>query len=51
MKTLKIEDITLRTVEKDKLYNFAGIILPENQKLHIDTFAICKDIYALDPDF
>jgi hypothetical protein len=50
MKALKIEDITLRTVEKDKLYNFVDIILPENQKLHIDTFAVYKDIYALDTD-
>jgi hypothetical protein len=47
---IKLEDITLRTVEKDKLYNFLDIILPENQKLHIDTFAVYKDVCAVDTD-
>jgi hypothetical protein len=47
---IKLEDIILRTVEKDKLYNLLDIILPENQKLHIDAFAVYKDVYVVDAD-
>lgn len=47
---MKIQDIKVKTVSKEKLEDFLGIELPVNQKLSIDNFAVFEDKFEIDTD-
>lgn len=47
---MKIEDIKVRTVSREKLEKFLNVELPENQKLSIDKIAVYKDKFGIDTD-
>ena len=47
---MKIENITVKTVETEKLIDFLKIELKENQKLNIETFAVFENKFEIDPD-
>lgn len=47
---MNIQDIKVKTVDTEKLIDFLGIILSENEKLQIDRFAIFENKFQLDTD-
>jgi hypothetical protein len=47
---MNIQSIKVKTVDTEKLIDFLGIILPENEKLEIDRFAIFEDKFQINPD-
>ncbi len=47
---MNIENIEIRTVEKEKLIDFLNIQLEENQELHLDSFAVFEDKFGIDTD-
>lgn len=47
---MNIQDIKVKTVDTEKLIDFLGIILSENEKLEIDSFAIFEDKFQISPD-
>lgn len=47
---MNIQDIKVKTVDTEKLIDFLAIILSENEKLNIDTFAIFEDKFQISPD-
>jgi len=47
---MKIQDIKVKKVSKEKLEQFLAIELPENQKLSVDSFAVFEDKFGIDID-
>lgn len=47
---MKIQDIKVKTVEVEKLIDFLGIQLLENEKLDIYKFALFEDKFQIDTD-
>lgn len=47
---MNIQDIKVKTVDTEKLIYFLGIILSENEKLEIDSFAIFEDKFQINTD-
>lgn len=47
---MKIQNITVRTVEKQKLIDFLNVDLSQNEKLCISDFAIYEDKFAIHYD-
>lgn len=47
---MNIQSIKVKTVDTEKLIDFLGIKLLENEKLQIDSFAIFEDKFQIDTD-
>jgi hypothetical protein len=47
---MNIQDLKVKTVDKEKLIDFLQISLSENEKLSIDSFAIFEDKFGIDID-
>jgi hypothetical protein len=47
---MKIENLTVKTVKRDKLIEFLAIPLNENEELNIDNFAVYEKMYGIDID-
>ena len=47
---MNIQSIKVKTVDTEKLIDFLGISLNENEKLSIDKFAIFEDKFQIDSD-
>ncbi len=47
---MNIQDIKVKTVNTEKLIDFLGIELPENQKLSIDKLAVFEDKFQINID-
>jgi hypothetical protein len=46
----KIEEISIKTVDQNKLIDFLAITLNDNEELYIDKFAIYEDKWCVDTD-
>lgn len=47
---MKIENIKIHTIDTDKLIEFLGIELKQNEKLSIDNFGVFEDKFGIDTD-
>ena len=47
---MNIQDVTVKTVDKEKLIAFLQIELSENQELSIDDFAVFENLFGIDID-
>lgn len=47
---MKIQDLEVKTVDKEKLIEFMKIELGENEELSVDNFAIFEELFGLDID-
>jgi hypothetical protein len=47
---MKIENLTVKTVKKEKLIEFLAIPLKENEELSIDNFAVYENLFGIDKD-
>lgn len=47
---MKIQDIKVKTVSKEKLEQYLSVELPETEKLYINSFAVFEDKFGIDTD-